>query len=284
LIELDRNMLEVNINIPNEFIAENMKKLIYNESQGNNQDVQTPNYSTQLSDNTDINILLNKTPYLTSQKWRELLAFEFEKPYWDSLSQFLSVERQAHIVYPPEHDTFTAFNLCDFDKIKVVILGQDPYFNEGQAHGLCFSVRKGVPIPPSLKNVFKELVSDVSGFRIPSHGYLGDWAEKGVFLLNDILTVRDGEPNSHRRYGWEIFTNFVIDIISNKKSNVVFMLWGKQAQEKGSRVNNSKHLVLKANHPSPMSPKGFLGCKHFSEANNYLLSVGLEPIDWNLNE
>lgn len=212
--------------------------------------------------------------------WAAALESEFAKPYMQALQKFLAKEIQEHSVYPPQEDTYNAFNYCPLNKIKVVILGQDPYHGPGQAHGLCFSVRKGVPKPPSLVNIFKELHADL-GIEIPEHGDLSSWAKQGIFLLNTSLSVRDGEPGSHAGQGWETFTDAVIQIINDQCEHVVFMLWGAPARKKASMIDNTRHLVLEAPHPSPLSSyRGFFGSKHFSQANEYLIEKGLEPISW----
>lgn len=213
--------------------------------------------------------------------WKALLAEEFEKPYFEVLVAFLKAEiQQGKRIFPPGKYIFRAFELCPVDKTKVVILGQDPYHGPGQAHGLCFSVPKGVPIPPSLQNIFRELEADL-GFPPPPHGDLTGWAEQGVFLLNAILTVEAHKPASHRGKGWEIFTDRVIQLVSQVRPHVVFMLWGSYARSKAPLIDRSKHLVLEAAHPSPFSAeRGFFGCRHFSQANAFLIQHGLEPIDW----
>ena len=217
------------------------------------------------------------------KSWKEVLKSEFVKPYFEQIPQHIKTEKsQGKIIYPPGSVIFNAFNLTPFDKVKVVILGQDPYHGKGQAHGLCFSVQNGVAPPPSLMNIFKELQDDI-GIDIPSHGNLTHWAEQGVFLLNASLTVRTGEPMSHSKIGWATFTDMVIKKISELKKNVVFILWGKFAQEKRVLIDESKHLVLRSVHPSPLSAYGgFFGCKHFSKTNEYLVSKGIDPIDWSL--
>lgn len=213
--------------------------------------------------------------------WKEVLKDEFQKPYFRQAVEHLKTEKaQGKIIYPAGPNIFNAFNSTPFDKVKVVILGQDPYHGPRQAHGLCFSVQNGVPPPPSLVNIFKELRDDV-GVRIPDHGNLTHWAEQGVFLLNASLTVRAGEPMSHAKIGWASFTDTVIRKISELKDHVVFMLWGKFAQEKKVLIDESKHLVLRSVHPSPLSASaGFFGCRHFSKANEYLAKNGLDPVDW----
>lgn len=215
--------------------------------------------------------------------WKEILKEEFSKPYFQQIVLHLKTERsQGKTIYPPGSQIFNAFDSTPFDKVKVVILGQDPYHGPGQAHGLCFSVSYGVPPPPSLVNIFKELQEDI-GVRIPAHGNLGAWAAQGVFLLNASLTVRAGEPMSHSKIGWAVFTDTVIRKISEGRPHVVFLLWGKFAQEKKVLIDEKKHLVLRAAHPSPLSAHaGFFGCRHFSKTNEYLASKGIEPIDWTL--
>jgi uracil-DNA glycosylase len=215
--------------------------------------------------------------------WKEILKSEFDKPYFQQIALHLKTEKsQNKTIYPPGSQIFNAFDTTPIDTVKVVILGQDPYHGPGQAHGLCFSVQNGVAPPPSLINIFKELHEDV-GPPIPNHGNLTRWAEQGVFLLNASLTVRAGEPMSHSKIGWAEFTDTVIKKISGEKKHVVFLLWGRFAQEKRVLIDESKHLILRAAHPSPLSAHaGFFGCKHFSKANEYLIKNGIDPIDWRL--
>jgi len=215
--------------------------------------------------------------------WKEVLKQEFDKPYFQQIPLHLKTEKsQGKTIYPPGSLIFNAFNTTPVDNIKVVIIGQDPYHGPGQAHGLCFSVQNGVPPPPSLVNIFKELQDDI-GMSIPNHGNLTKWAQQGVFLLNASLTVRAGEPMSHSKIGWATFTDTVIKKISDTKEHVVFMLWGKFAQDKRMLIDETKHLVLRAPHPSPLSAfNGFFGCRHFSKANQYLVSKGIDPVDWSL--
>lgn len=216
--------------------------------------------------------------------WKDVLKDEFNQPYFRNIVTHIKTERmQGKTIYPPGPQIFNAFNTTPFDHVKVVILGQDPYHGPGQAHGLCFSVQQGVPPPPSLVNIFKELQEDI-GFRIPNHGNLTNWAQQGVFLLNASLTVRAGEPMSHSKIGWAQFTDTVIQKISALKVHVVFLLWGKFAQEKRALIDESKHLVLRAAHPSPLSANaGFFGCRHFSKTNEYLVANGIDPVDWSLS-
>ena len=211
--------------------------------------------------------------------WQSKLAAEIEKPYFKQLDAFLDEELKTESIYPPAALIFNAFEKCCFEKLKVVIIGQDPYHGEGQANGLCFSVNEEVKIPPSLRNIFKEIQSDL-GKEIPSSGNLERWAEQGVLLLNAILTVRASKAASHRKKGWETFTDAVIKLISEEKEQVVFLLWGNYAQKKGEIVDENKHLILKSGHPSPLSARHFFGNKHFSKANAYLEKCGKIGIDW----
>jgi uracil-DNA glycosylase len=215
------------------------------------------------------------------QSWKERLEPEFEKPYFSELTTFVKQEYSSKQIFPPAKQIFNAFNYCSFDDCKVVILGQDPYHGQGQANGLCFSVNDGVRIPPSLVNIFKEIHDDL-GQPIPKSGNLERWAKQGVLLLNATLTVQSGLAGSHQNKGWERFTDAVIKCVSDEKEDVVFMLWGRYAQDKGSIINANKHFVLKSKHPSPMSANGggWFGNHHFSKANAYLESKGLEPISW----
>lgn len=215
-----------------------------------------------------------------AQDWKDILAPEFEKPYFEQLTHFVREEYAAHRVYPRGSNIFRAFDKCPFDKVKVVIIGQDPYHGPGQAHGLCFSVADGVPFPPSLQNIFKEVHAD-TGAEIPLSGNLDRWAEQGVLLLNAVLTVREHEAASHAGKGWESFTDAVVRAVAERKEGVVYMLWGSYAQRKGAIADPTKNLILKAVHPSPLSAyRGFLGCRHFSQANAYLAGIGQEPIKW----
>lgn len=212
--------------------------------------------------------------------WKEGLKAEFEKPYFIELINFVKEEYRTQTVFPPGKEIFRAFDCADFDKVKVVIIGQDPYHGPGQANGLCFSVRDGVPMPPSLKNIFKEIQSDL-GKPFPKNGDLERWANQGVLLLNATLTVRSSTPGSHQNKGWEQFTDAVIKEISDNKNNIVFLLWGAYAQKKGEIIDRSRHLVLMSAHPSPFSAdRGFFGNKHFSKTNEYLKIKGLKEIDW----
>ncbi|HNQ20239.1 MAG TPA: uracil-DNA glycosylase [Bacteroidales bacterium] len=218
-------------------------------------------------------------PHIESS-WLEVLKDEFQQPYFLEIKKFLLEDKKKYRVFPPGQLIFNAFNLTPFDKVKIVIIGQDPYHGYGQAHGLCFSVPKGVAKPPSLQNIFKELKEDLN-INPPEHGDLTGWAKQGVFLLNAILTVRENTPESHRNIGWEKFTNAAIENLSDKKEHLVFMLWGSYAQEKEKLIDNTKHLILKAAHPSPFSAnKGFFGCHHFSKANQYLIANNIDPIKW----
>lgn len=212
--------------------------------------------------------------------WKKALAPEFEKDYFVRLTDFVRQEYQQTTVYPPGRLIFNAFNLCPFDKVKVVIIGQDPYHGPGQAHGLCFSVNDGVALPPSLQNIFKEIHDDL-GMPIPASGNLTRWAEQGVLLLNATLTVRAHQAGSHQRRGWEEFTDTAIRVLAEQKEHLVFILWGSYAQKKGAFIDRNKHLVLTSVHPSPLSAyNGFFGNKHFSRTNEYLVSHGETPINW----
>ncbi|MCF8227104.1 MAG: uracil-DNA glycosylase [Bacteroidales bacterium] len=216
------------------------------------------------------------------ESWKQALWNEFQSNYFFQLKEFLVRERSGYTIYPPGPKIFHAFNATPLDKVKVVILGQDPYHGKGQAHGLCFSVPKGIKPPPSLVNIFKEIHNDL-GIEIPSHGNLEYWAAQGVMLMNATLTVRAGSAGSHQNKGWEIFTDRAIKVISEKNENVVFLLWGRYARAKETLIDKSKHLVLQAAHPSPLSANnGFLGCKHFSKTNKFLAEKGLKQIDWSL--
>ncbi len=213
-----------------------------------------------------------------AESWKTALQEEFDKPYFSQLVDFVKSEYLTKTIYPPGNFIFNAFDKCSFEDIKVVILGQDPYHGAGQANGLCFGVADGVAIPPSLRNIFKEINEDL-GKPIPKSGNLERWATQGVLLINAVLTVEEAKPASHAKQGWETFTDAVIKKISNDCNNVVFMLWGKYAHDKGAVIDTTKHLVLKAPHPSPLA-KGYNGCQHFSKANDYLKQVGKAEIDW----
>ncbi len=212
--------------------------------------------------------------------WKALLEEEFSKPYFEELTRFVKEEYATRRIYPRGSNIFRAFDKCPLDKLKVVIIGQDPYHGPGQAHGLCFSVAEGVPHPPSLQNIFKEVAADI-GTPIPASGNLDRWAEQGVLLLNAVLTVREHEAASHAGKGWETFTDAVVRRIAERKQGVVYLLWGSYAQRKGAIADPTQNCILKAVHPSPLSAyRGFLGCKHFSKANDYLISTGQTPINW----
>lgn len=217
-----------------------------------------------------------------SNDWLEPLTEEFKKPYYKALYEKVVEEYRTVPVFPPSDDIFNAFNFTPLSKVKCVIIGQDPYHNVGQAHGLCFSVKPDVAIPPSLVNIYKELHDDI-GCDIPNNGYLKKWADQGVLMLNAVLTVRAHQANSHQGIGWEKFTDAAIRILNEQDRPIVYLLWGTPAQKKAAQVNNPKHLLLKAPHPSPLSAyRGFFGCKHFSKANQFLVENGLEPIDWQI--
>ena len=215
-----------------------------------------------------------------AEPWKALLQDEFDKPYFEELVRFVKSEYSSTTIYPAAKNIFRAFDRCPLDKLKVVIIGQDPYHGEGQAHGLCFSVEDGVAFPPSLQNIFKEIASDL-GKPTPANGCLDRWAEQGVLLLNAVLTVRAHQAASHAGRGWEQFTDAVVRKISEQREGIVYMLWGSYAQKKGAVADPHKNLILKSVHPSPLSVyRGFFGCKHFSRANEYLQSIGREPVDW----
>lgn len=216
--------------------------------------------------------------------WHELLLPEMEKPYYKNLRQFLIEEYKTNTIYPEMYSIFNALHYTDYDDVKAVILGQDPYHGPNQAHGLSFSVRRGVPAPPSLVNIYKEMKDDL-GFSIPSHGCLEKWAKQGVLLLNTVLTVRAGEANSHRDMGWEEFTDHIIKILNERDRPMVFILWGAPAIRKESMIDQTKHLVVKSPHPSPLSAyRGFFGSKPFSRTNRFLVKNGIDPIDWRLDD
>jgi len=217
--------------------------------------------------------------------WLKVLDTEFDKKYMKDLKAFLLQEKEeGFTVYPKGSDIFNAFNITPFDKVKVVILGQDPYHGDGQAHGLSFSVKKGVTVPPSLKNIYKELETDIEGFKTPNHGHLTEWAEEGVLLLNATLTVRARQPGSHQGKGWEAFTDQAISQLSDQKTGLVFLLWGKFAQNKSILIDETKHTVIKSAHPSPFSAyTGFFGSKPFSKTNTALIAQGKKPVNWQIS-
>ena len=217
-----------------------------------------------------------------SGDWLEALKGEFHQPYYAKLYKTVMTEYQTRKIFPPADDLFNAFHFTPLNEVKVVILGQDPYHNDGQAHGLCFSVKRGVETPPSLVNIYQELHDDC-GCYIPNNGYLETWAKPGVLLLNTVLTVRAHQANSHRGIGWEQFTDAAIQVLNEQDRPIVFLLWGRPAQMKKSMLNNPKHLILEAPHPSPLSAyRGFFGCHHFSKTNEFLVQNGLDPIDWQI--
>jgi len=225
---------------------------------------------------------MDKTEPLIEQEWLNVLRPEFAKPYFNELKSFLLEEKKLYRVYPPGNRIFAAFDYAPFSKVKVVILGQDPYHGDGQAHGLCFSVPDGIPFPPSLVNIYKELTTDL-GIPMPKSGNLEKWAKQGVLLLNATFTVRANQAGSHQRHGWENFTDEVIRQLSARHSGLVFILWGSYAQAKEALIDTTKHFVLKAVHPSPLSVyRGFFGCRHFSKTNELLVKAGKEPVDWRL--
>ncbi len=217
-----------------------------------------------------------------AKSWYELLREEFEKPYYKDLQTFLIDEYSHYTIYPESENVFNALNLVPYDKVRVVIIGQDPYHEPGQAHGLCFSVQDGIDIPPSLQNIYKEIHNDL-GLPIPTSGDLTPWARQGVLLLNSVLTVRKGAANSHKGKGWEQFTSTIIEKLNERSQPIVFLLWGNNAKSVAKAVDNTRHFVLTAPHPSPLSAyAGFFGCKHFSKCNEFLKSIGSPPIDWRI--
>lgn len=216
-------------------------------------------------------------------EWDALLADEFKKDYYLQLRQFLISEYNSRRIFPPMNDIFNALRYTSYGDVKAVILGQDPYHGVGQAHGLCFSVKRGTPPPPSLQNIFKEINAEL-GLPIPNHGELTEWAQSGVLMLNTVLTVREGQANSHRGHGWEIFTDKVIELLNRREQPIVFLLWGGNARAKVKLITNPAHLVLQCAHPSPLSAyNGFFGCGHFVRANEFLAAKGMEPINWSLS-
>ncbi len=219
-----------------------------------------------------------------TKSWYKILKPEFEKDYYKNLEKFLGKEYSQYTIYPETKDIFRALNLVKYEDVKVVIIGQDPYHGPKQAHGLCFSVQKGVPIPPSLQNIYKEINRDV-GCKIPHNGDLTKWAKQGVLLLNSVLTVRAGNANSHKNKGWEQLTSAIIEKLNRREDPIVFILWGANAKEIGKNIDTSKHFILTAPHPSPLSAySGFFGCKHFSKTNEFLTAIGKKPIDWQIED
>lgn len=221
---------------------------------------------------------------IETPNWPHFLSEQKQQPYMCETLNYVRERRASgHVVFPEQEDVFSAFNTPSFEDIKVVIIGQDPYHGEGQAHGLCFSVQHGIKTPPSLINIYKELAQDVEGFTVPTHGYLMSWANQGVMLLNTVLTVEEGQAHSHKHLGWEQFTDKAINYINDHKEDVVFILWGAHAQKKGKAIDANKHHILKGPHPSPLSAhRGFFGCKHFSKTNQLLSQLGKKPIEWQL--
>lgn len=220
---------------------------------------------------------------LLNNHWQKQLTIEMSKPYFINLMNKIKDEYDKYTCFPPYHLIFRAFEIINDQPVKVVILGQDPYFNEGQADGLAFSVNKGFPIPKSLQNIFKELSNDIVEFKYPTHGNLDQWAKQGILLLNNVLTVREKQPGSHYIFGWQTFTDQIIRFLNEQENPIVFMLWGKEAVTKSNLINKDKHLVLTAPHPSPLAAyRGFFGCHHFSIANHFLLSNGIKPISWQI--
>lgn len=215
-------------------------------------------------------------------EWDDILKGEFEKEYYLNLREFLKKEYFTYHIFPNMYDIFNALKYTSYSDVKAVIIGQDPYHGQGQAHGLCFSVQKGVAVPPSLQNIYKEIYSDL-GISPANHGYLKKWADNGVLMMNAVLTVREGQANSHKGKGWEIFTDRVIELLNEREKPIVFLLWGGNAKQKMRLITNPNHLILQAAHPSPLSAfNGFFGCRHFSKANEFLVNHGMEPIDWRI--
>ncbi|WP_407691392.1 uracil-DNA glycosylase [Robertmurraya mangrovi] len=220
---------------------------------------------------------------LLNRGWYEQVGKELNKPYFQNLEKFLKMEYEKEMIFPPINELFNAFHYTPYEKVKVVILGQDPYHGENQAHGLSFSVNKGVPIPPSLRNIYKELHSDL-GCLIPTHGYLKKWADQGVLLLNTVLTVRSGQAHSHKNQGWEAFTDEVMRRLNDREQPVIFILWGRPAESKRKLINEQKHKVITSAHPSPLSAsRGFFGSRPFSKVNDYLQQLNMETIDWQID-
>lgn len=216
-------------------------------------------------------------------EWDDILKGEFEKEYYLNLREFLKKEYFTYHIFPNMYDIFNALKYTSYSDVKAVIIGQDPYHGQGQAHGLCFSVQKGVAVPPSLQNIYKEIYSDL-GIPPANHGYLKKWADSGVLMMNAVLTVREGQANSHKGKGWEIFTDRVIELLNEREKPIVFLLWGGNAKQKMRLITNPNHLILQAAHPSPLSAfNGFFGCRHFSKANEFLVNHGMEPIDWRID-
>lgn len=216
-------------------------------------------------------------------EWDDILKGEFEKEYYLNLREFLKKEYFTYHIFPNMYDIFNALKYTSYSDVKAVIIGQDPYHGQGQAHGLCFSVQKGVAVPPSLQNIYKEIYSDL-GIPPANHGYLKKWADNGVLMMNAVLTVREGQANSHKGKGWEIFTDRVIELLNEREKPIVFLLWGGNAKQKMRLITNPNHLILQAAHPSPLSAfNGFFGCRHFSKANEFLVDHGMEPIDWRID-
>jgi len=220
----------------------------------------------------------------SSQTWQSILQQQESEDYFQQIRAFVEQERDSgKLIYPPQEQVFSAFEMTPFEAVRVVILGQDPYHGANQAHGLAFSVLPGVKIPPSLRNMYKELAEDIEGFEAPTHGYLKSWAEQGVLMLNTVLTVEEGKAHSHAKCGWETFTDHIIEQLNQRSEPIVFLLWGAHAQKKGQSIDSNKHFVLNAPHPSPLSARrGFFGCQHFSQTNELLKSQNLPAIDWRL--
>ncbi|EAL68111.1 uracil glycosylase [Dictyostelium discoideum AX4] len=258
------------------------------ENNNNNKKLKNEEKSEEINSTiTDNNYYDDIENYFTDKQWKEALSGEFGKAYFKKMITQLNkrYSSKEKPIYPPKNEIFSAFNYAHLEDVKVVIIGQDPYHGKGQAHGLSFSVKKGVSPPPSLINIYKELETDIEGFKRPlKNGFLEPWARQGVFLLNAVLTVEEATPNSHKDFGWADFTDAVLKILSKQDQPIVFILWGGFAQKKEKLFTNKNHLVLKSGHPSPLSIKHFIGCKHFSKSNEFLKSKGIEEIDWKITE
>jgi uracil-DNA glycosylase len=220
---------------------------------------------------------------LKDEQWKKLLAVEFAKPYYKKIESAVATKRKEGEVYPPVHEVYNAFNCCPLDKLRIVIIGQDPYFNPGQAEGLCFSVKKGVAIPPSLNRIYKVIAENIPGFKIPKHGSLMEWAQRGVLMLNATLTVDKGNANSHAKFGWQEFTTEIMNILNKEKKGLIYLLWGNFAQKKGKVIDKTKHHILEAAHPSPMGGSAWNSCKHFSQVNEILKKEGKDVMDWTIS-
>jgi len=263
------------------------KKSVKRKVEQDDDEEETPKKSKKVNSestpSTSISVV-SLVDTLTDPGWKQLLSVEFQKLYFKEIEKYVQKERASETIYPPHEEVFSAFNYTPIDQVKVVIIGQDPYFNPNQAHGLCFSVKRGIAVPPSLNRIYKVLEKDCPGFQKPSHGCLSEWAQRGVLMLNATLTVRKGNANSHANCGWQTFTTEVIKLL-NTKEGIIYFLWGGFAQKKGKFINRDRHHVLECAHPSPMSGSAFVdSCDHFSKANDLLKGMGKEPIDWSISK